>query len=61
MLVEVGRSMSRFLKYIGLAGVEVDVVARLYSESYMDWMLHCGNMSWSNFVLAASLRRVERM
>ena len=33
MLVEVGRSMSRFLKYIGLTG-SVDVVASPYRESY---------------------------
>ena len=40
MLVEVGRSMSQFLKYIGLTG-GVGVVASLYSELYMGLILQC--------------------
>ena len=34
-VVEVGRWMSRFLKYIGLTG-GIDVVASPYSASYVD-------------------------
>ena len=31
-----------------------------YSESHVDWMLHCWSVSWSKRVLAAWSRRVER-
>ena len=32
-----------------------------YSESYVDWMLHCWSVSWFKLMLAAWSRRVERV